>query len=82
MAVSDLIALVGSLWLLNNLPLPCVNTAREGGAEKAPRCNTVAAAGAGAARLTCSTVGTCRGRRRVSPICYLVTVVAGQLYWD
>ena len=54
--------------LLANLLLPCVNTAREGGAEKAPCCDTVAAAGAGAARLTCSTVGTCSGRRRVSPV--------------
>ena len=43
-------------------------------------CDTVAIAGAGAARLTCSTVGTCSGRRRVSPVCYLVTVAAGQLY--
>ena len=42
--------------LLANLLLPCVNTAREGGAEKAPCCDTAAAAGAGATRLTCSTV--------------------------
>ena len=60
----------------------CVNIAREGGAEKAPSCDTVAAAGAGAARLTCSTVATCRGRRRVSPVCYLVTVTVYAMYYD
>jgi len=54
--------------LLANLLLPCVNTAREGGAELAPCCDTVAATGAGAARLTYSTVGTCSGRRRVTPV--------------
>ena len=53
--------------LLDNLLLSCVNTAREGGAELAPCCDTVAAVGAGAARLTCSTVATYRGRHRVSP---------------
>ena len=62
--------------MLDNLLLPCVNTAREGGAEKALCCDTVAAAGAGAELLTCSTVGTCSGRRRVIPVCYLVTVTA------
>ena len=52
------IASVGMMLLLDNLRLSCVNTAREVGAEKAPCCDTVAAAGADAARLTCSTVGT------------------------
>ena len=66
--------------LLDNLLLYCVNTAREGGAEKAPCCDTVAVAGAGAAQLTCSTVAIGRGRRRVSPVCYLVTVTACALY--
>ena len=52
----------------------------EGGAEKAPCCDTVAAAGAGAERLTYSTVATCKGRRRVIPVCYLVTVIACAMY--
>ena len=55
--------------MLANLLPPCVNTAEEGGADFAPCCDTVAAAGAGAAWLTYSTVGTCSGRRRVSPVC-------------
>jgi len=45
----------------------CEHTVREGGVEKAPCCDTVAVVGAGAERLTCSTVATSRGRRRVSP---------------
>ena len=45
-------------------------------------CDTVAAAGAGATRLTCSTVATCRGQGRVSPVCYLVTVIACALYYN
>ena len=68
--------------LLAKLLPPCVNIAEEGGADFAPCCDTVPAVGAGAARLTYSTVGTCSGRRRVSPVCYLVTVAVGQLYWD
>ena len=59
-----------------------MNTARESGAELASCYDTVAAAGAGAARLTYSTVASCRDRRRVSPVCYLVTFAAGQLYWN
>ena len=66
--------------LLDNLLLPCVNIAREGGAEKAPYCDTIAATGVGVAWLTYSTVGTCSGQRRVSPVCYLVTVIACALY--
>ena len=66
--------------LLDNLLLPCVNTAREENTELGPCCDTVAAAGAGVARLTGSTVATCRGRSRVSPVCYLVTVIACALY--
>jgi len=60
----------GEQELLENLLIPCVNTVKEGGAEKTPCCDTVDAAGAGAgvARLTCSTVGTCSGRHRVSPV--------------
>ena len=54
--------------MLANLLPSCVNTAEEGGADFAPCCNTVAAVGAGAARLTYSTVGTGSGRRRVSPV--------------
>ena len=55
-----------SLLLANLLP-PCENIAEEGGADFAPCCDTVAAAGVDAARLICSTLATCRGRRRVSP---------------
>ncbi|XP_066344154.1 uncharacterized mitochondrial protein AtMg00810-like [Miscanthus floridulus] len=38
-------------------------TVREGGAENASCCGIVAAVEAGAERLTCRTVATCRGRR-------------------
>ena len=60
----------------------CKHTASEDGAEKAPYCDTVAAAGAGAERLTCSTVATCRSRRMVSPAvlsshCCSMTAVLG-----
>ena len=54
-----------------------MNTTREGGAEKTPCCDTVAAAGADTAWLTCSTVGTCSGQCRVSPVCYIVTIAVG-----
>ena len=69
-------------FMLDNLLLSCVSTVREDDAEKALYCDTVAATGVGAARLTCSTVSTCSGRHRVSPVCYLVTVTACVLELD
>ena len=68
------------LPLLDNLLLPFVNTTREGDVEKVPCCDTTAVVGAGAPWLTCSTVGTCNGRRRVNLVCYLVTVTTYALY--
>ena len=44
----------------------CEHTEGEGGAEKAPCCGTVAAAGAGAEWLTCHTVTTAGAGARVS----------------
>ena len=75
-----LYAQVNMAAMLDNLLLPCVNTARKGDAEKASCYDTVAAAGAGAELLTSSTVGTCSGRHRVILVCYLVTVTACAMY--
>ncbi|XP_066320369.1 uncharacterized protein [Miscanthus floridulus] len=50
-----------TLLALSNLK---ATQAREGGAEKASSCSTVAAVETGAERLTCRTVATCRDRRR------------------
>ena len=56
--------------------------AGEGGAEKAPCCGTVAAAGAGAERLTCRTIVTAGAGANVSPVvtssnCSSMTAVLG-----
>ena len=58
--------------LLDNLLFPCVNTQQgKGGVEKAPCCGTVAVVEAGAERLTCRTVATCRDRRRSQSCCVI-----------
>ena len=54
--------------LLANLLLAYVNTSRKDDAEKISCCDIVATTGAGVVRLICSTVETCSGRRRVSPV--------------
>ena len=59
--------------------IPCVNAQQVKAAPKrAPYCCTVAAAGAGAERLTCRTVATAGADAKVSPAVTLVTVAACQ----
>ena len=59
----------------------CEHTVREGGAEKAPCCGTVAVVEADTEWLTCRTVATCREQAQKSVLLYfLVTVTVGQLY--